>query len=492
MTSYILDGFVTTFDDAGRITAVEQTQLIFSETENDTGLFWYVSNSVDPVNLPFVNLRTSGFNQIAIPGYGLLYDYPGLYSDYELGQISWAGHTSYTLQVTHDRDTPQIYTFGLGGDPLPPVITVADAYSFNALVTAGTTAPDGSGFAPDDRIDISSLDGIRITEDDEFRARDGNTIHAGDGDDLIIITGDTAVIDGGDGNDLVQFYYYTGSQYSIEVIEGGLRFYDRWSDYSLINVEQFQFGDWPTLYSIADVRAANLDPSLDLTGTDDADTLSGGNNNDRLVGLAGNDLIEAGDGADTLNGGDGDDTLTGGATSDDLRDLVYAGTGNDHVDGGYGNDLIFGMEGNDNLVGGHGVDELQGQDGNDTLTGGAWSDLLYGGEGDDYLNGGFGFDRLNGGGGADRFFHLGVADHGSDWLQDFSHQQGDRLIFGQTGRAVTDFQVNFARTEGAGDSAIEEAFVIYRPTGQILWALVDGAGQTDLSLQLDGTLYTLL
>jgi len=38
------------------------------------------------------------------------------------------------------------------------------------------------------------------------------------------------------------------------------------------------------------------------------------------------------------------------------------------------------------------------------------------------------------------------------------------------------------RTESAGAVGIAEAFVIYRPTGQILWALVDGAGQDSILL----------
>ena len=62
---------------------------------------------------------------------------------------------------------------------------------------------------------------------------------------------------------------------------------------------------------------------------------------------------------------------------------------------------------------------------------------------------------------------------------------------------IDDFQVNFAHTENAagersGDDAVEEAFVIYRPTEQIIWALVDGGGQVSLNLQIGGDTFDLL
>lgn len=51
--------------------------------------------------------------------------------------------------------------------------------------------------------------------------------------------------------------------------------------------------------------------------------------------------------------------------------------------------------------------------------------------------------------------------------------------------------MNYARTPGAGGSATE-AFVIYRPTGQILWALVDGGLQDSIYVQSGGVLYDLI
>lgn len=221
------------------------------------------------------------------------------------------------------------------------------------------------------------------------------------------------------------------------------------------------------------------------------DSLYGGPGNDSLSGQEGNDLIFGGNGADTLNGGAGDDTIIGGDTEADLSDTVYAGSGNDSVDGGYGNDVLHGMDGNDTIKGGQGADYIVGGAGDDVLSGGAGSDRIFGGDGFDFINGGFGSDRLNGGAGADKFFHAGSAGHGSDWIQDYSAAEGDLLVFGAAADAA-DFQVNLSNTAGAGDVGTDEAFVIHKPTGQILWALVDGAAQDEIRVSLDGETFDLL
>ncbi|MHC9237087.1 calcium-binding protein [Pseudooceanicola sp. 502str34] len=254
------------------------------------------------------------------------------------------------------------------------------------------------------------------------------------------------------------------------------------------------------------VLMQNLELNFHFDGTGDADViegtigpdiLNGFDGHDRLLGGDENDTLNGGDGSDTLNGGDGDDVIIGGNSEADLRDIIYAGAGDDTVDGGYGNDLIYGMEGDDSITGGFGADELYGQDGNDIISGSALSDLIFGGAGDDFLNGGFGSDRLSGGAGADKFYHAGTEGHGSDWVQDYSAAEGDVLVFGDVSANQSQFQVNFAHAEAAsgersGDDAVMEAFVIYRPTGQIIWALVDGEAEAQINLLAGGEVFDLL
>ena len=234
-----------------------------------------------------------------------------------------------------------------------------------------------------------------------------------------------------------------------------------------------------------------------LKGGEGDDSLSGGDGNDRVLGESGDDTLQGGDGTDRLNGGDGDDFIFGGETDADLRDEIYAGSGDDFVNAGHGNDIVYGQNGNDTIEGDFGADELFGQDGDDVITGSALSDLIFGGNGNDFLNGGFGSDRINGGSGSDQFYHEGDFGHGSDWVQDYDAMEGDVLVFGGAFVTTDQFQVNFAHTvssEGvpSGDPPVMEAFVIFKPTEQIVWALVDGEGQSSINLKLGDETFDLL
>lgn len=220
----------------------------------------------------------------------------------------------------------------------------------------------------------------------------------------------------------------------------------------------------------------DLEEALDLSGTD-AD--------DRLTGTSAGDQLNGDDGADTLNGNDGDDLLVGGTSAADGDDVVFAGAGNDTATGGEGDDLIYGMDGDDQLTGDAGNDMIAGQNGDDTVSGGSNADILYGNDGDDLLNGGYGFDQLIGGAGADRFYHAGDAGHGTDWVADFSVE--DSLVFGGGVATADDFIVQMASASGAGDAGVDEAFVTYAPTGQVLFALVDGSNVTELNMTIAAT-----
>lgn len=206
-----------------------------------------------------------------------------------------------------------------------------------------------------------------------------------------------------------------------------------------------------------------------ISGSALADDLDGSDNADHLLAYGGNDTLDAGAGSDTID----------------------AGAGDDFVFGGQGNDQIFGREGNDNLLGGDGADQIFGDEGNDVLTGSSRSDLILGGNGDDFLNGGWGHDTLTGDSGADRFYHEGIPDHGSDWVTDYNYSEGDVLVFGGQASAE-DFLIQYAETTGAGQEGVQEAFVTYIPSGEILWALQDGFTQDQIVLCVDGAVFELI
>lgn len=185
----------------------------------------------------------------------------------------------------------------------------------------------------------------------------------------------------------------------------------------------------------ADITAEwNFDQNayqLNVTGTDDADTIVVGYDdgdllarvldaNDNvlvsksygglpfwrihILGLGGDDVIYSTTGIqDDIQGGVGDDTiwsegadsfLAGGAGNDEIHALgtvdvnvVLGGDGHDVLYGSFGSDYFGGGDGNDHLEGGEGGDVLFGNNGNDFLDGGYDNDydVLWGGEGNDFL-----------------------------------------------------------------------------------------------------------
>ncbi|MEY8841844.1 calcium-binding protein [Cribrihabitans sp. XS_ASV171] len=428
--------------------------------------------------------------------------------DVTYGRPDTVGLTPTVIRVNADDDAEWETLFSFGQRSF-------DAPDWTFLVEARTVGNDT-------HVSLQPLRGLVITGTDgpdDLKGQGGNDrIEGGRGADSLDGNGSEDTLVGGPGNDI----YLSGGTI-VEEADGG---YDQivtasWWQPLPAHVEELR------LTGIANSTGApgdilgiegygnDLDNSIhgtsrnynSLYGEGGNDTLFGGDRRDYLYGGDGDDRLETtgngGDrmngeaGRDTLVGGEGDDTLTGGDTEDDLRDELFGQGGHDSVDGGYGNDLIYGGTGDDTLNGGFGTDFIAGQQGNDQISGGALSDEIFGNDGDDFLNGGFGYDRLNGGTGADRFFHLGVADHGSDWVQDYNAAEGDLLVFGGATAGPRQFQINYAHTvlgngDRSGDDALQEAFVIHRPTGQIIWALVDGEGQSSINLQIGGEVFDLL
>ncbi|WP_246026615.1 calcium-binding protein [Paracoccus luteus] len=133
------------------------------------------------------------------------------------------------------------------------------------------------------------------------------------------------------------------------------------------------------------------------------DTVLGSGLEDRIIGGIGRDRITANGGDDTVQGDAGDDTIRGG-------------TGLDLLVGGDGNDQIFGEADADRIIGNAGDDTLTGGVGNDVLTGGDGADLMTGDDGHDTLMGEGGDDRLQGGAGNDVLIDPLGRNIFTDWL----------------------------------------------------------------------------
>lgn len=108
--------------------------------------------------------------------------------------------------------------------------------------------------------------------------------------------------------------------------------------------------------------------------------------------------------------------------------VTLTGTASASVLGNGLNNNVIGNEGANFMMMGAGDDRCFGGLGNDSLSGGDGNDFLHGGSGDDALDGGAGVDTLSGRQGADRFFASG----GTNYVTDFSTDQGDTFIFAGT------------------------------------------------------------
>ncbi|MDO6484720.1 calcium-binding protein [Shimia thalassica] len=463
---------------------------------SDLTTFTYSSMRSNPVSgmLDIVQIDRSELYSVDADGADLMA--PGVtFGVEEFGRVFWDSLSTETYVYTISRpvgDAYDSYFLRLSGTELPEITTTRQAQQFLDRVVATDSAMDGSGFFAGDPISLATIAGVEITENDVFTTHQA-LVETGSGRDIVsVLSGSSHEIDGGSGIDTVRFIDGSYSTASVALTGGNLVISHGANDVSARFVELFDFEGDDSFVSMEALRlGATRDAAVDLVGGNFADQYVGGSNHDRLVGNGGSDTLTGGDGRDTLNGGDGADVLNGGGGGYDERDVIYGGAGNDTADGGYGNDLIYGGDGDDMITGGFGSDEVLGQAGNDTLNGSALADFMFGGDGDDFVNGGFGHDLLNGGAGADEFFHLGVSDHGSDWVQDYSAADGDVLVFGDSTASASDFRVQLANTENAGSDAAAEAFVVHRPTGQVLWALVDGADEASINLRIVGLDYDL-
>ena len=270
------------------------------------------------------------------------------------------------------------------------------------------------------------------------------------GDDIFISSGG-GTIDGGTGNDTIEYTQHDIANYvvteinpdeytiTVTFVEQNLS-----RTHTVVNVEFIRIGvrSRNEIYSIADV-AASPGP-IDLTlgqdvynGTALFDIVNGLDGDDEINGFGGNDSLRGDGGNDTLNGGDGNDFLYGGAGDDILNggngaDTIYGGDGFDWVtyqdadqaldtsvfralgDEWFDIEGVIGSNFDDILSASFlGVYYLDGGGGNDTLAGGSGNIIFYGGAGDDNFYAGGGDDIIDGGSGNDVaiYSHSSVADY---------------------------------------------------------------------------------
>ena len=179
-----------------------------------------------------------------------------------------------------------------------------------------------------------------------------DTLSGGGGDDLMTVGIGNHVLDGGDGNDTVEFFdQWLGGGVTVSL--------------ALQGIQQATGSGSVTITNVENLAGSQLDDHLE--GNDNANTLAGSEGNDTLTGAGGDDLL-LGDGYSEIGR---EATGLSGAVF-----IVPSGpTGNDILDGGDGNDSLVGGAGHDSMQGGSGDDFLVGGFGNDTIDGGDGVDI---------------------------------------------------------------------------------------------------------------------
>jgi len=302
------------------------------------------------------------------------------------------------------------------------------------------------GGAGDDIIDFSGVTGTAI----HFE------IDGGAGNDTIILGGNsdsTSVVTGGAGDDLI-----VGSA-GDDVIIGGVgddTIFGEGGDDQLFG-DDVKIGDEGTL-------------RVGIGATDGDDYIYGGTGDDIIIGGGGSDTLQ-GDvmkadvsasnnrqliassirtGEDLILGDTGFITLGSSvltATVEDTErgaeggsDTIRGNGSDDIVYGGNGDDDIRGGAGNDILYGETGLDTLYGNDDNDTLYGGDDNDILRGGDGDDTIYGGDGADDIEGNADNDKLFGGRGNDlmHGNDGDDQMRGGSDPDVMFGDAGNDYLD------------------------------------------------------
>ncbi len=406
-----------------------------------------------------------------------------------------SGSSSYLAQVQFSDGTS---------------LSSAEIFSKFATGTNDNDTLYGSGLADT----INGLAG-----DDSIYANNGNdTIIGGEGNDVLEggYGNDTYVFNLGDGQDTINdtrgtnilkfgdgitasnlLFTSTDSQdLIVRLVDaqgnptGDTIFIESMLSSPYYGIAQIQFSDGSSLS-----RA-----EINLSGTDDNDTLYGSNQADTINGLAGDDSIYANNGNDTIIGGEGNDVLEGGYGDDtyvfnlgDGQDTINDTRGTNILKFGDGittSNLLFTSTDSQDLIvrlvdaqgnptgdsitianmlsnPAYGIAQIQFSDGTslsrtevfanlsgtgsndtlygsilaDTINGLAGDDSIYANHGDDTIIGGEGNDVLEGGNGNDTYvFNLG---DGQDTIND---TRGANIL--KLGDGITASNLLFTSTNG--------------------------------------------
>ncbi|URW75324.1 M10 family metallopeptidase C-terminal domain-containing protein [Sphingomonas donggukensis] len=291
----------------------------------------------------------------------------------------------------------------------------------SGTVTTTTTDPDG----------LSSGAAYALPGRAGTRALDNVVVSGGAGNDRVVLTGvDAAVVDLGNGNDVLSISTLGGAGFNDHDITTGTGQDVIWlagtgaaaTTTARANiVRDFTVGNLGDRFELRNATAA----TSYINTTNFINLATGGVNSD-LFDSGHMRLVQSG--TDILLQVDRDGAA--GVTNTFVTIAVLQGT----YTGGFTEFNFDGMVGqlnltgigalNETLTGASKADTLNGGDGNDTLFGLAGNDTLIGGNGNDVLDGGTGDDAMTGGAGDDTYY----VDSTGDTVTEQANEGTDTVI----------------------------------------------------------------
>jgi Ca2+-binding RTX toxin-like protein len=274
-----------------------------------------------------------------------------------------------------------------------------------------------------------------------FGSDGANLLEGLGGDDGLYGLGGSDTIDGGTGGDQMHggtgddiYYVDNAGDNVVEAAGAG-------SD-QVVVLASFRLGSTSEVEFLSALSAPGTG-TIDIAGSDSAQTIWGhaGSNSleglggdDTLFGMGGNDTLDGGTGTNILQGGAGDDTYAVSGQNDFVTEA--AGEGNDRILA-YGSyslavgsavELLTAANQNGtqalNLTGNGTAQSMIGNEGVNELYGLGGADVLFGLGGNDVLDGGSGADVARGGAGDDAY----AIDDSLDQVIEVAGEGYDRLF----------------------------------------------------------------
>lgn len=314
-------------------TTANITAVVFQDVNGNTYLAPETTNNADQAALTFAPILSLTLVSVESNSGDMIAD--RIAGDFKTAVDGTAGNDNMNLGSGYtDAQGDQITTgndYILGGDGNDTIN--ADAGNDTVLGGAGNDIIDdwggndivyaGSG---NDRVELS------IGND---------TIFMDDGDDTVRVwdNAGTNSLNGGTGNDLLDFTNFQGSSgANVDINGGGTGTFSHYSGATTGSFTGFEAISGTVNADTLD--AGDSDVALTLTGEEGNDRITGGTANDTINGGAGADTAAGGAGNDSISGGDGNDILSG----DFVTPTIVNGTFSSGLTGWTGTDLEVNTE----------------------------------------------------------------------------------------------------------------------------------------------------